>query len=410
MDRNRDIVHVDIDAFFASVEQVRDPRLHGRPVIVGGLPHERCIVISASYEARRFGVKVGMLLAEAHRRCPRAVFLKGEYAAYRDAAEAVWEAARSFTPRVEVTSLDDAYLDLTGTARLLGRPIDVAERFRETVRERTGLSVSAGLAGNRAVARVGTALAKPAGLVEIPRGGEAAFLAPQPIRMLPGVGRRVAETFERFNVRTIGEIARLPEGLLRATFGEAVGRLLHERSNGRDDRPVRADRGPCGIARETTFERDTADRKVIRGMLAYLVERAARALRGEGLRARTVAVKLRYADWKQVMRSKSLDDVTDRDDLLRELALELLGALDTRRVRVRLVGVSLSGFRGTVERQPDLFAESERRRRTKLLAAVDEVRDRFGFGSVVAGPAIELVGKLGRARDGFVLRTRSLSR
>jgi DNA polymerase IV len=410
MGRVRDILHVDIDAFFASVEQVRDPRLRGRPVIVGGLPHERSIVISASYEARHFGVGVGMVLSEAHRRCPRAVFLKGEYASYRRAADTVWETARRFTPLVEVTSLDDAYLDLTGTGRLLGRALDVAERLREDVLEATGLSLSLGLAGNRTVARVATDLAKPAGLLEVLRDSEAAFLAPLPIRKLPGVGRRTATTFERFNVKTIGEIARLSRRLLTSTFGEATGRFLHERSNGRDDRPVRSHRGPRGITRETTFEQDTADRRVVRGMVGYLVERAARELREDRLRAKTVAVKIRYSDWQEVRQARSLREPIDDDAALRTIALDLFRRLDARRVRVRLVGVSLSGFSGAFERQRDLFAESGRQRRARLSEAVDSVRDRYGFGAVVAGPAIELVGKLGRGRDGFVLRTRSLSR
>jgi len=310
---------------------------------------------------------------------------------------------------VEVTSLDDAYLALTGTDRLLGRPIDVAEAFCEEVRRTTGLSVSLGLADNRTVARVATSLAKPSGLLEVHRGGEAAFLAPLPVRELPGVGRSIAAAFDRFNVKTVGEVARLPPRLLTATFGEASGRLLHERSNGSDDRPVRIDRGPVGISRATTLERATADRRVIRGMLGYLTERAARALRDENLRAKTVSVTLRYSDWKQVHRSRSLSDPTDVDDVLRRKALEVLDRIDTRRVQVRLVGVALTGFSGAIERQRDLFAEAERRRRTRLGEAVDRVRDRFGFGSVVAGPAIDLVGKLGNGRDGFRLRTRSLS-
>lgn len=417
---NRNIIHVDIDAFLASVEQVRDPSLRGRPVIVGGEKGDRGIVLSSSYEARRYGVVPGLILSEAARLLPRAVFLKGDYQMAHRLSERTWEICRRYTPLVQVTSLDDCYLDVTGSTRLFGPARDVAARIWREVSREVGFRLSMGVAENRTVARVATVFAKPGGVMEILPAQAAEFLAPLPIRRLPGVGHRTEKALHRYNVKTIGELSRIPRALLARTFGNAAGRLLFYRSRGIDEEPVKPGCAPRSVSRETSFDPETANYDVIEGMLFYLLERAAAALRADGLCARTISVKIRYADGPGAdhprnRRSCTLPRPSARERELFEPARKIFNGLFTRRVRLKLIGVALTGLEregggsdGTGQR--DLFTEEERSRTANLTAGIDDIRGRFGFKAITAGNSIELLGRYEQNEHGFVLKTPSLTR
>ena len=360
-------MRVDLDAFYVSVEQRKDPALAGRPVIVGGVPGERGVVASASYEARAYGVRAGMPLGRAALLCPGAVFLHGDHADYERASTEVMGILREFAPHVEPVSLDEAFLDLTGCDRVHGVRgtargaswLDAAEGLHREVLRRTGLSVSIGIGGTKAVAGVAAALAKPAGAVEVPRGAEAAFLANLPVEVLPGVGPKMREALARYNLHVVGDLARLPEELLEETFGKA-GVALSRRARGLDDGEVRDGRpGPQSISRETSFPDDTSDRAVIGGMLSYLAQRATAALRSERLRAGAVGIRLRYADFRTVEVRRRLSSPSDRDRDVLALVSELWPKRYDRRVKLRLVGVTLLDLTPATERQLDLFQDLE---------------------------------------------------
>ena len=412
--RPRDLMLVDLDCFYVAVERQRDPTLVGRPVIVGGVPGERGVVASASYEARAFGVRAGMPLFEAERRCPRdTVYLHGDHAAYLEASQAVLQVLERFTPRVEPLSPDEAFLDLAGCERHHASWLDAAASVHRDVKAETGLDVSIGIGGTRAVARVALALAKPGGVMEVQRGEEAAFLADLPLHMLPGVGGKTREALERFNVRTIGDLAAVPESILETTFGR-TGITLSRRARGFDaelDAPTIGRRvaHTRTISRETSFARDTLDPRVIDGMLSYLAQRACAALRDERLRARSVEVRLRYADFQTAAMRRRLPETTDRDEDVLAVVRALWPLVWQRRVRLRLVGVTLHGLeaRGT-EEQLDLLANLDVDRH--LDQAVDRIRERHGFGALVRGRAIGLLQKVPSSARGFRLRTPSCSR
>ncbi|MHC4473151.1 MAG: DNA polymerase Y family protein [Planctomycetota bacterium] len=408
--RQRDIIHVDIDAFLASVEQIRDPSLRGRPVVVGGERGERGLVLSSTYEARRHGVVPGLTLSQAARLLPAAFFLKGDYQEAQRLSGRTWEVCRRYTPLVEVTSLDDCYLDVTGSSRLFGPAVEVAERIRREVAEEVGFGLSLGVGGNRTVARVATVFSKPGGVTEVPRGGEAAFLAPLPVRRLPGVGHRTEKVLHRYNVRRIEELSRVPRWLMEETFGEAIGSMLYDRARGVDEEPVRPGRGPRSVSRETSFDPETADRDVIEGMLFYLLERAAAALRGSGHRAKRVEVKIHYVDGPGDARSLPLPRPTNREREIWGAARSLLLGIFRRRVRLKHLGVALTGLTESRDRQRDLFVEEEHERTVRLHEGIDRIRGRFGFRAITAGRSIGLLDRFPQNEHGFVLKTPSLTR
>jgi len=389
MPEPRDILHVDMDAFFASVEQVLDPALKGKPVVVGGAIDGRGVVSSASYEARKYGVRSAMPVGRARRLCPDAIFIRGSFDAYVEFSGRVRAVLDRFAPAVEAVSVDDFYLDLTGCRRLHGMPIDAAGKIRAAVEAETGLSVSIGIAENKLTAKVASGFAKPAGIVEVWRGYEAAFLRPLPIRKLPGVGPRTAETLLQFNLTTIGALAGMPRDLLEQTFGSS-GAYLWAAANGRDDSPVTPVSGPPkSVGREHTFARDVDDRRKIRAMLFRLVERAGRQLRDESLAARRVTLKLRYADFETATAAASLADPADGDDVFYRAAVELADRLMAkRRLRVRLIGVALSRLIAGAPRQGDLFAGTDIERRRRFYRGLDRLREKFGEGIARLGPGI----------------------
>src|SRR5262245_4252961 len=399
---DRVVLHVDIDAFFAAIEQLRDPRLAGQPVIVGA-----GVIASCSYEARRFGLHAGMTLSEARRLCPRAVILDGHAQVYRCFAEGIFECCRQISPAVE-TFLDEAYCEMTGTDRLHGDLLSAARGLKRWILERSGRTVTCGLGPTRMLAKLVGKTSKPDGLARLEAGHADAFLRDRPIEQLAGVGRAHARTLRSMNLRTIGELRALPVEALDALFG-VVGRALFERCRGRDTAPVLAREVPQSISRETSFHRDTADRAEIEGMLEYLVGRACRTARELDLEARTVAVRLRYSDGEGAEQARSLPAPSDADPLVLALALDLFGRQFTRRVALHAVGVTLSNFASRVAEQGELFDAGATFRRESLLRAFDDVRGAYGHGALVSGRALHLKGRLAEDRHGFVLRTPSLT-
>jgi DNA polymerase IV len=397
------ILHVDIDAFFAAIEQQRDPRLQGRPVIVGA-----GVIASCSYEARAFGLKAGMPLSEARRLCPDAVILEGHAQVYRCFAEEIFARCRAVAPAVE-TYLDEAYCDLTGTERLHGDLLEAARGLKRAIRAATGLTVTCGLGPNRMLAKLAGKTVKPDGLACVTAADADAFMRDQPVERVAGVGHAHARTLRSMNIPTAGAMRALPVAALTRLFG-APGALLYERCRGRDTAVVNEREIPLTVSRETSFHQDTADRAEIEGMLEYLVGRACRTARDLGIRPRAVAVRLRYGDGEGAETARSLGAPSDADPVILWLALELLRRQFTRRVALHTLGVTLSSFVPAGGEQGDLFAEREAGRRAALYRAFDGVRTRFGHGILVSGRALHLKGRLAEDEHGFVLRTPSLTK
>ncbi len=387
---SRAILHCDLDAFYASVEQRDHPEYRGRPVIVGGGPNERGVVSAASYEARRFGIRSAMPLREAGRRCPDGIFVPGDYERYQAASDAVMALFFERTPLVEPISLDEAFLDVTATHHLFGGPEQMAVDLKAAVRKDLGLVLSVGVAANKLCAKVASDLRKPDGLVIVPAGGEAEFLAPLPIGRLWGVGPRTQESLQDVGVRTIGELARLDPARLEARLG-AHGQAIALRARGIDDGPVIPWAAARSIGHEHTFETNTLDRATIEATLLRLAEGVGRRAREARVRGRTVTLKLRVAPFETRTRQRTLADATDADLAIYEAARALLrGALSQDRESglvspVRLIGVSISNL---VEgAQLGLF---ESARATRIDAALDAVRERFGDGKLDRASASEV--------------------
>jgi DNA polymerase IV len=396
------VLHIDVDAFFASVEQLLIPSLRSRPVIVGS----GCIA-SCSYEARRFGLRAGMSLSEAKRRCPSVMILPGQQSIYHCMAEEIWRICRRYVLELE-TFLDEAYGDATGMERLHGAPECLGHRLRRQVLEETGLSVSVGLGANRMLAKIASTLAKPGGVKWIDPRRAMEVLATMPIEALPGAGPKTARRLRDLNVVSVADLRLLSREVLRAMFGRR-GELLHDRCRGQDPDPLRPRAMPRTISRETTFHKPTSDRAYIRGMLFYLLERAMRSARKIDLLAGAVELTIRYDDWKHLATRRSLETPTSDEHEAFETVLALLEQLFQRRVALRHVGVVLSGFRASGS-QAELFTPPKRVRGQQLTRAMDTIRDRWGHAALVTGESIELMGKLKQNDYGFVLRTPSLTK
>jgi len=302
----RTYFHVDMDAFFVSVEELFDPTLKGKPVVVGGRPNERGVVSAASYAARKFGVHSAMPLRTAYQLCPQAIFVDGHPERYRDCSQRVYEVLTGFSPLVEMASIDEAYLDLTGTERLYGPPLRAAHLLHERIKAATRLNCSIGIAASRLVAKISSDQAKPNGILWVLPGKEAAFLAPLDVRKVPGVGKVTEKNLHALGIRKVGDLARLEERFLEERFGK-WGLALAGKSQGLDaggwfDTEIGEDAGPKSISHEHTFSEDTADAAQIDATLARLSEMVGRRLREHGLRARTIQLKLRYKDFSTITR------------------------------------------------------------------------------------------------------------
>jgi DNA polymerase IV len=371
---DRIILHVDLDAFFAAVEQRDRPELRGKPVIVGGGgPNDRGVVSTASYEARVFGVHSAMSLREAGRLCPHGIFLPVDGAKYQAASKAVMAVLRRFTPLVEPISIDEAFLDVTGSRILFGDGDAIGRRIKDEVKASVDLTISVGVATTKLVAKIASDLRKPDGLVVVEPGDEEAFLAPLEIRRLWGVGEKSAAVLREYGVRTIGDLAALPDDLLVRRFGKH-GASLAQRARGVDDDLVGGRDAAKSIGHEHTFDVDTSDREVIERTLLGMSEGVAGRLRDSGVRASTITVKIRDTTFRTITRQRTLPEPTDLTDPIFRAALELARP-EVRGLRIRLLGVTASGL-GERE-QLSLFAADDPRRR-KVTEAADEVRHRFG--------------------------------
>ncbi|MGC4805778.1 DNA polymerase IV [Micromonospora sp. DT233] len=377
------ILHVDMDAFFASVEVRARPELRGRAVVVGGVG-PRGVVSSASYEARRYGVRSAMPTARARALCPHAVFLPPDFAQYTAASRAVMRIFRDITPLVEPLSLDEAFLDVAGARRLFGSPATIARRIRARVEREQGLTCSVGVGPSKFVAKVGSTRAKPDGLLVVPADRVLDFLHPLPVSALWGVGERSAEALSRLGLRTIGDLAEAPFGLLRRAVGEAAAAHLHELASGRDARRVSPEHVEKSIGAETTFDVDVADPLEIRRSLLALAEKVGVRLRQAGQVGRTVSIKVRMADFRTVNRSRTLDVPTDTAREIFDTAWALYTALNPAEL-IRLVGVRLEGLVPAGESPQQLTLGAPEHGWREVEAAADAAAARFGRS--VIGPA-----------------------
>jgi len=379
------ICHVDMDAFFVSVEELFDPSLKGRPVIVGGKADQRGVVAAASYAARKFGVHSAMPLRTAARLCPHAIFVDGHPERYRECSKKVFAVLERFSPQVEMASIDEAYLDLTGTERLHGPALRAAHALHEAVLVETKLKCSLGLASSRLVAKVSSDQAKPNGVLYVLPGQEARFLAPLEVRKIPGVGKKTEASLQAIGIRRVGDLAGLDEKFLATRFGRwglaLAGKARGEDAGGWFDAEIGAREDPKSISHEHTFGEDTKDRDQLETALLKLSEMVARRLREHQLYARTIQLKLRYEDFSTITRAQSLDHATQLD---REVAGAVVGlfreAWDGRAL-VRLLGVH-AGSLEQAEGQMSLLEEPRTARLREAFRSVDHIRDRFGERSV----------------------------
>jgi len=370
---------MDMDAFFCSVEVLDRPELRGKPVIVGG-GVARGVVSAASYEARKFGVHSAMSMAQAMRRCPHAIVLSGRMERYAFISRRIMELLATRTPLVAPISIDEAYLDLTHWLPPGVSAEEVARDIQQEILRETGLTCSVGVATGKAIAKMASDLKKPNGLVIVPPGTEADFLAPLPIGALRGVGEMTEKRLRDMGIRTVGDLAALPEALLTAKFGVA-GRDLLALARGFDDSPVVPERQAKSIGRETTFLIDVTDREALERTLLDLCEDVAASLRRHALLARGVTLKLRYGDFSTHTHSKTLVEPTEVTEMLYDVALGLFRAANPTRA-VRLIGVTTGPLISVADRQLSLFdAPSEKHR--KLASAMDAIRDRFGADAVI---------------------------
>lgn len=369
----RAILHVDLDAFFAAVEQRDHPELRGKPVIVGGGPNDRGVVSTCSYEARAFGVRSAMPLRTAAALCPQGIFVPVNGRAYQAESRAVMAILRRFTPQVQPVSIDEAFLDVTASRALFGDGPTIARRIKAAIHDEIQLTASVGVATTKLVAKIASDLRKPDGLVVVPPGEEAAFLAPLPIARLWGVGEKTAAALRDFGVRTIGDLAALPPEALARRFGKH-GASLAERARGVDPDPVAVGEAAKSIGHEHTFDVDTSDREVIERTVLGMADGVAGRLRSAGLHAATITLKLRDSSFRTITRQATLAEPTDLTEPIYHAALELLRR-ELRGQRIRLVGVTASNFR---EREQLALFAAEDPRRHRAAEALDTIRRKYG--------------------------------
>jgi DNA polymerase-4 len=388
------ILHVDLDAFFASVEQLDEPALRGRPVVVGGLGN-RGVVSAASYEARSFGVHSAMPMARARRVCPQATFLAPRFARYSELSREVMNILRSVSPLVEPLSIDEAFVDVAGARRLFGSPPEIAAEVRRRVHDETGLTASIGAASTKFLAKLASDLAKPDGLLIVSPGQEREFLAPLPVSRLWGVGPATLRRLNRMAIGTIGELAALPEEVLTNALGASLGRHLHALARNDDDRAVVTDREAKSVGAEETFAVDLRTRDTCERELVRLADKVCGRLRHASLLARTITLKIRFGNFETRTKARTLPEATGVSLVVLETARELLATVDVAR-GIRLLGISLSNLHPGEAAQGLLDLDAEQahdrqrvERRAALERAVDDVRGRFGTESVTPATLVE---------------------
>jgi DNA polymerase-4 len=408
LQKRRYIVHIDLDAFFASVEVLLNPSLKGKPLVVGGLPHERGVAATCSYEARKFGVHAGMPLRQCYKLCPQAIFVRGNYHLYQAFSEKFFQILHEYTPDVEDASLDEAYLELTRCAHLYPSFTEAAKEIKRRVEKELGLGVSAGAASNKILAKLATRRAKPGGFFELQPGQEEEFLGRLDISEIPGIGPRAQVVLRLLNVHKIADLWRLPLPALRSLFG-VFGDELYLLARGVDQRSLVVQEKPKSFSRETTFLKDIWDKDLLLAHLAYLSDRLALTLREEKFYAHIVEVKARYSDFKTQSKRRFMSVPVQEMGRIYQVASELfLQLYEGSRLALRLVGVKAGEL--VSERHLSLF-ETYSERQERLGQALDEVREKYGFSSLltVREKMLSQVYPEDQAH-GFVLKTASLTR
>lgn len=406
--QRRYVVHIDLDAFFASVEVLLNPELKGKPLVVGGLPHERGVASTCSYEARKYGVHSGMPLRQCYKLCPQAIFVRGNYHLYQAFSEKFFRILHEYTPDVEEASLDEAYLEFTRCRHLYSSFSEAAKEIKRRVERELGLGVSVGAASNKILAKLATRKAKPGGFFELRPGQEQEFLRELDISEIPGIGPKAQVMLRLLNVHKIADLWQVPLGTLRSLFG-VMGDELYLLSRGIDYRPLSVSGKPKSFSRETTFLEDIWDRDLLLAHLAYLCDRLALSLRQEKYYARVIEVKARYSDFKTVSRRRVLSLPVQETNRIYRVAEELFLELwEGSRLALRLVGVK--GSELVEARHLSLF-ELYSEREERLCQALDRVREKYGFNALltVREKMLSEVYEEDRGR-GFILKTASLTR
>ena len=379
----RCVFHIDLDAFFVSVEQVLDPSLKGKLVIVGGDPERRGVVASASYEARPFGIHAGMPLSRARRLCPQAIFIQANLPRYREASAKFMGILADFSPHMEPLGLDEAYLDITGYEQPYGSAQKLALTIKERVHKELKLTASVGIATCKVVAKIASDLCKPDGLLEVAPGGEQDFLNPLPVAKLPGVGKKTEQALEGMGISTIGELASVPLDKMRKQFG-AIGIVIHSYAMGMDERSVEAPGEPKSISKQITFAKDTLDHYSLEANLRWVCQEIGEELRCQNKRARCIAIRLRYADFETITRQLTLEEPLASNQLISITALQLLNkALAQKTKPARLIGVRVSNLVGE-QRQLHMF-NSRAGKLEQLNRAIELIRRKYGPTAIKTG-------------------------
>lgn len=382
---HRSIIHLDMDAFYPAVEVLDNPELKGKPVIVGG-SRERGVVSSASYEARKFGVHSAQPMATAMRLCPKGIFLPGRMSRYKEVSKQVFEIFYRFTPLVEPLSIDEAFLDVTGSERLLGKPVEIAKKIKQVVFEETGLTVSAGVAPSKFVAKIASDIDKPDGLTVVPHGKVREFLDPLPVKKMWGVGKKTQEALARLNIRTFRDLRQMPVKVLEQRFGKH-GIKMHQLAKGIDEREVITEHEAKSVGHEQTFMEDILDLEAVKKEILSLANKVGRRMRRESVTGKTVTLKVKYNDFKQITRAETLQKSTDDGFEIYSTASRLLQKTQVGKRPVRLLGISLSqlSFLGEGEQLSIFGRDESSQKRKRLNVALDSLYEKHGDRSVRPG-------------------------
>ncbi len=400
------ILYIDVDAFFASVEQAVNPSLRGKAVMVGGFPHERGVVACPSYEARAHGVYTAMTLSEAHRILPDGIFLKGDYENYKTFSDRLREILLAHSPMVEMISQDEAVVDLTGCASDFDHAGNLVQKIKDRIRNELQLSTSAGIARNRFLAKTASEFRKPDGLTVVPGGKEWEFLEKLSVSNVPGIGRKSKRMLAEMGIHTIGQLKQIPQSYLERLFGQR-GFKMAEFIVNRDPRLLEPNRAIKRISRETGFFGDETDMEFIQATLYYLLERACIKLRETGKKCNKISVKLRYTGERPLLSGHTMPFYYNNEESFLPHALNILKRLHTRRLAINLVGVTLSGLKDA-PRQEEMFA-GPTQKNERLIAAIDKLRSSFGYHSLYFGKTLTLKENYKKLETGYELRTPSLS-
>lgn len=380
----RVIFHLDMDAFFAAIEELDQPEYSGKPLVVGADPKGgagRGVVSTANYEARKYGIHSAMPISQAYKKCPHAIFVRGRYARYSEISEKIMAILKDFSPIIQQISIDEAFMDLTGVTKLLGQPIEIAGKLKARIKNEIGLTASVGIASNKFIAKVASDLEKPDGLTICFPGNEQAFLAPLPIRKLWGVGKKTAEKLTKIGLKTIDDIAKLPQDYLIKIFGK-WGLHLWQLSNGIDTRSVDAYSARKSISEETTFDVDIDDYEIVEKTLFRIADRLSRTMRRKKLKGRTITLKLRWEGFETHTRSKTLSDYVNDADTLRSIAVAQFRQMARQGRRVRLIGIGISQLNNIGGEQMSLFGDGRIPQNEKLENLLSDLKAKFGENTI----------------------------